>query len=466
MNDVRLPIVSGRFYRENKKDLELQIDTLMANTCVVVGEKAIVRALIVPHAGYVYSGEVAAWAYQQVASESKYNRVILIGSSHQLRFEGVSVCNKTSYRTPLGEVSVDTVIVEQLMEENEFINYIESAHSEEHSLEVQLPFLQNRLAAGFKIVPVIIGTHNMQVLESVACSLEKYFKDALFVVSTDFSHYPNYTDAKECDLETVRIIQKNDPYLLMEYVNNEKNVGVQGLLTPLCGWTSVVLFQLLSARKKDLEFKHLIYQNSGDKLNHDHSRVVGYNAIAVVEASEQFLSEKAQLKLLMRAHGVLQSYFEGKNNDDVEIDEELNVKSGAFVSVYVNGKLRGCLGSFHATMSLYRLVDKLVVDAAVKDGRFEPVSIDELDDLTIEISILSPLKQISGIDEIEIGRHGIYIRKGMCSGTLLPQVAVRNNWSAEEFVMYCSERKTGIGKMGWKDAELFVYEVSVVSDKK
>lgn len=147
----------------------------------------------------------------------------------------------------------------------------------------------------------------------------------------------------------------------------------------------------------------------------------------------------------------------GLNN----IPDALKVKCGVFVSVYVEDKLRGCLGTFSEEKTLYSNVKRMALSAAAHDSRFLPVAGDEVQKLKIEISVLSPRKAISGPEEIEIGRHGIFIEQGTARGTFLPQVAKDQNWTAEEFLARCSENKAGIGREGWKTARLFTYEALV-----
>lgn len=147
-----------------------------------------------------------------------------------------------------------------------------------------------------------------------------------------------------------------------------------------------------------------------------------------------------------------------------EITPALMEANGAFVSLYNNGKLRGCIGRFNSQKPLVDTVKELVRSSALNDYRFNPVLQEEVSELEIEISVLSPLEKISSIDEITLGKHGIYIKKGNCSGTFLPQVALKTNWNREEFVGHCSRDKAGLGWYGWKDADLFRYEAIIINE--
>jgi AmmeMemoRadiSam system protein A len=176
------------------------------------------------------------------------------------------------------------------------------------------------------------------------------------------------------------------------------------------------------------------------------------------------LSEKEKSTLLEIVQNTLNNHV---GNDKLEkiaeekLTENLKLNVGAFVTIYNDGQLRGCIGQFMPNIPLYKIVQELAISASTYDNRFTPVSVDELDDISIEISVLTPLQKITSIDEIEIGRDGIYIIKGGRSGTLLPQVASDNNWTSLQLLEYCSEHKTGIGKNGWKKAELFIYQAIV-----
>jgi AmmeMemoRadiSam system protein A len=148
------------------------------------------------------------------------------------------------------------------------------------------------------------------------------------------------------------------------------------------------------------------------------------------------------------------------------IPESLNVRCGVFVSLYVKGKLRGCIGTFSESDPLHAGVRKMALSAATTDSRFPPLNRDELKDLKIEISVLSPRVPVSGPEEITLGKHGIYIQCGPNRGTLLPQVAVNQKWDVEQFLGNCAKHKAGIGWNGWRDAELFTYEAIVFNSEE
>jgi hypothetical protein len=213
------------------------------------------------------------------------------------------------------------------------------------------------------------------------------------------------------------------------------------------------------------EMKHLLYQNSGD-ISGDHSRVVGYHSFAILRknSTDFVLSDEEKHLLKEIALQSIKDSLDGKPIAQPSLNSQfdnLNSKCGAFVSLHKHGRLRGCIGHFGEDVPLHEIVAEMARAAAFEDPRFSPVRREELEDIDIEISVLTPMRRIQSLDEFELHRHGIYIRKGYRSGTFLPQVADEVNWTKEEFVGHCSQDKAGLGWDGWKDAELYVYEAIV-----
>ena len=463
--DIRKASVAGTFYSANADELEKLIEALINQVPEKWVESETIRALIVPHAGYVYSGQVAAYAYAQLKQSTKYDRIVLIGSSHHNRFNGVSVCLQNFYETPLGKVKVDIKLAKELIANSKYIVNIPEVHHHEHCLEVQLPFLQKYLNNQLTILPMVIGTNKIQEIKAVAEVVKSLFTEKnLFIVSTDFSHYPDYKDAVKEDALTTEMISKNNPELLFEHLEKQKGRNIPGLVTGLCGWSSVLLFQYIAKSKEGIKYVPLLYQNSGDKLNHNHQRVVGYQSFAIIAKRGVEMDDKAREYLLQKAKQSIYEYFVEDYSMSDYSHEWLEKYRGAFVSVYVKGKLRGCIGTFQTNRKLKELVRKLAVDAAIHDYRFEAITKKELKHLTVEISVLGSLKMIKSIDEIQIGKHGVYLRKGMKTGTFLPSVAVRNGWDAKQFVLNCAMKKAGISEQELKDAEMFIYDAMVFSD--
>ena len=460
---VRPATQANRFYDGNAKRLSQEVDSFLTLHRGSTDSRR-VAALIVPHAGYYYSGNVAASAYMALNPKQPYKRIFLLGPSHHEWLDGASVNTEADYyATPLGNVKVDQETAEKLTATDSVFSYRPEAHDREHCLEVQLPFLQRRLGDVPPIVPIIISTNDFQKLTRMAEVLQPYFTDEnLFIISSDFSHYPTYEDAYEVDARTGKAIESGDVGQFIETIEANARSGKRNLSTSACGEFAIITLMLMLDSR--YEVKHLMYQNSGDIGDTDHSRVVGYHSFAILRGEEKTFSlsdeEKRTLKEI-----ALQSIKDSLGGKPIShpspLTPHLSEKCGAFVSLHKHGHLRGCIGHFGEDTPLYEIVAEMARAAAFEDPRFMPVSREELDDIDIEISVLTPMRRIQSLDEFELHRHGIYIRKGYRSGTFLPQVADEVNWTKEEFVGHCSQDKAGLGWEGWKDAELYVYEAIV-----
>ncbi len=459
---------AGQFYPGNKTELTNQLHLFFAEAKKFVKNSDIdqrLHTIIVPHAGYVFSGQVAATAFVQIPENAKYKRVFVLASSHMYSFNGAAVYCDGNYKTPLGEIQVDTKLSQQLAENSSWFFDHTEAHENEHSLEVQLPFLQHKLGNNFLLMPIIMGTHDPEICKKIAEELKPWFTaENLWVISTDFSHYPDYDDACRVDELTATAICSNRPEKLQKVLKENKKLEIGNLATSLCGWTSVLTLLFLT-ENHDYRFEKIFYENSGDSKKYgSKNRVVGYWSIAVYDSKKEFtISEQEKKELLEKARNSIAAFVKtGKNGTPVPPESSgiLNENTGAFVSIYVDGKLRGCIGGFAGEKTLNDLVQHMAVSASC-DRRFNSIEPEELEKMELEISVLSPLKKIDSIDEIVPGKHGIYIKQGINSGTFLPQVATKTNWNLEEFLGRCSRDKAGIGWDGWKDADVFIYEAIV-----
>jgi AmmeMemoRadiSam system protein A len=240
----------------------------------------------------------------------------------------------------------------------------------------------------------------------------------------------------------------------------------------MCGWTSGLTLLYLIEGNKNLEIRHIDYCNSGDSPYGNKSEVVGYHAFAVIDKHDMTeksdgrtsdivftRAEKNQLFRIAES-SIRTKLYENKKIvlDEKDMTPGLKRELGAFVTLKIDGALRGCIGRFISSDPLYNVVEESALSSAFEDPRFTPLTREEFEKTEIEITVLGPLKRINDISEIVLGRHGIYIKKGFRSGTMLPQVATENKWTVEEFLGYTSRDKAGIGWTGWKDAELYIYE--------
>ena len=455
---------ANRFYTGDAEELREEVDSfLRLHRGRTQYEN--VAAVIVPHAGYYYSGNVAASAYMSIDTKKPYKRIFLLGPSHHEWLNGASVNTEADYyATPLGNVKVDGETTVKLTEDSVFF-YRPEAHDREHCLEVQLPFLQRKFGENLPpIVPIIISTNDYQKLKRMAEVLKPYFtEENLFVISSDFSHYPTYEDACEVDARTGKAIETGQVEEFIATIEANERLGKRNLATSACGQFPIITLMLML--DGHYEVKHLLYQNSGD-ISGDHSRVVGYHSFAILrkDSTDFVLSDEDKRLLKEIALKSIKDSLDGKPIAQPSLNsqfETLNSKCGAFVSLHKHGRLRGCIGHFGEDVPLHEIVAEMARAAAFEDPRFSPVRREELEDIDIEISVLTPMRRIQSLDEFELHRHGIYIRKGYRSGTFLPQVADEVNWTKEEFVGHCSQDKAGLGWDGWKDAELYVYEAIV-----
>ncbi len=467
----RAPYAAGRFYEKDSVKLTQDLEELFSQTKRITEQT--VLAVISPHAGYAYSGVVSAMAFEQLPADREYQNIFIIGSSHTMPINGASIYNLGDFITPLGRVDVNLSLADQLIESEKYFQSIPEAHRYEHILENQLPFLQYHLEEDFSIIPIVIGTSNDRVITALANALQPYFNESnLFVISADFSHYPAYRDASHADSLTALAIMTNNEDKFENRIGGIEQMGIPGLSTATCGASAIRLLLKMSETEDDLEFLPLKYMNSGDVAIGDKNRVVGYFALALVqntlpEDQSFFLNEEDKQDLLTVARFTLDEYIALGEVPDLNPEQfsgALQTSAGAFVTLNKNGKLRGCIGRFNPEQPLYQTVQEMTISASTQDYRFQPVRPSELNLIDIEISVLTPLKRIVNVDEIELGKDGIYIVKENKSGTYLPQVATDTGWTLEEFLGHCARDKAGIGWDGWKDAEIYTYRAIVFSE--
>jgi AmmeMemoRadiSam system protein B/AmmeMemoRadiSam system protein A len=484
---VRAPVVAGAFYPDDADLLARQVDRFLDN---VPPESlpGLPVGLVVPHAGYVFSGQVAAYAFQSVR-ERHIGTVILVGCSHRARYPGASIYPRGAYRTPLGTVPIDETLAGDLISRVEGLRYVPEAHQAEHSLEVELPFLQ-RTHDRFRIVPVLLGSQStLEELESLARAIADAVAgrdDVLLVASTDLSHYPGYEDAGRVDRETLDLISQYRPGELLDYERDRCREGIPGLQCAMCGPQAVVVVMMAARMMGADEACILHYANSGDVPAGDHDRVVGYGAVALCDRDIPFpagppdeggetqeaeqggqLNEAEQRQLLAVARASIAAGLQGwAYRPPRTVPARLQEHRGAFVTLNERGRLRGCIGQFQPGEGLVETVAQMAQAAAFHDTRFTPLSSEELPEVEIEISVLSPLREISSIEEIELGTHGIWITHDGRSGCYLPQVADQTGWSRQEFVEHCCRDKAHLPPDAYlqKGTRLYVFTAQVFEE--
>lgn len=456
---VRKAVFAGSWYPGSRSRLADEVNGFMDKARDVSLEEPL-RGLISPHAGYAYSGPTAAVGYKLLKG-SGVKRVIVLALSHRYPLRGASIADVTHYETPMGLIPLDREACDAILADNRF-SCVPGAHKAEHSLEIQLPFLQAALEEGFQIIPVVIGDVSSGDLEAMAKILIPYWDDETVVVaSTDFTHYGAsfgyvpFTDdipknLAELDGGAIDLIEAVDAKGFQKYV---RKTGAT-----ICGRKPVALI-LRMAKIKGYGVHRLFYTTSGE-ITGDFSTSVSYASIAVTGESMEKgaagseLSAAEQKTLLELARATLRSVVKtGKEPEDIsgfDITDRLQENLGAFVTLKIAGRLRGCIGYLQGRGPLYRTVIQNTINAARNDPRFSPVQADEEPEIHIEISVLSPVVPVKDIEEIVVGRDGLIITHGMNRGTLLPQVPVEYGWDRTEFLEHTCA-KAGLGKDAYKD---------------
>jgi len=454
---IRQPAVAGTFYPESEKELNRMIDSFLEKADKESDER--IQALIVPHAGYQYSGQVAAYGYKLLIGKA-IDTVFLIGNSHQELFNGISVYEKGYYSTPLGEVKINESLTKKLIDSNDKIFFKKDVHLKEHILEVQIPFLQ-KVLKDFKIVPIIIGENSSELIDILVDSLKDLINEnILIIVSSDLSHYPSYVNAKYSDNMVIKSILTGHRNSLLNTVSKIQEEDIPDLQTLACSQAAI---ETVLDLFENSNIKLLKYANSGDVTNND-LRIVGYSSILF--STNDKLEEKEQKRLLEIAKQSVETYIKTGETIKIEENELLNKHRGVFVTLKKHGELRGCTGIFESDFPLSQTVAEISISSAVNDKRFTPVAEYELKELKYEISVLSPLKKIDSWEDIEMGKHGVKIVKGLKSGVFLPQVAIENSWNKDIFLSVLCTQKAGLPADCWKDpnVEIYIFTAEVFAE--
>lgn len=449
-NTVKEPSVAGTFYPAGDHDLKVMVNVFLTRAEAVPVQGRLV-SLIAPHAGYQYSGQVAAYSYTHL-QERDIRKVILIGPSHRMAFQGASVYAKGYLKTPLGRIRIDEKTARMLIDEKAHVRFDAGAFDQEHSLEVQLPFLQQTLK-DFTVVPVLIGSLTRESFQHLTEKLAEILsKDvrAILIASTDLSHYHEYEKARTKDGRTIDAIER----MAVEDLDRLVRTG-EG---EMCGAGPVIVTLVVSRSLGATNGVLYRYANSGD-VTGDRRSVVGYASMGLYRSG---LSPEDRARLLSLAQQTITAYVSTGKIPEVRVeDRRLAAQGATFVSIYRKGYLRGCIGNIQPVIPLYRSVMQNALSACSQDSRFPPVAAEELADIEVEISVLSPLQPVRDVNAIEVGRHGLFIMQGSQSGLLLPQVAEQLQWDRNMFLEQVS-LKAGLPKDAWKTARLFTFTADII----
>jgi len=481
---VKKADLAGTWYPAGRLQLLAQLEEYLdkAEPPQVDGK---IIALISPHAGYTYSGPIAAYGYKAVEG-MEIDTVIVIGFSHRRYYDGIAVLDADAYQTPLGKIKINKDLTKRLIGRSDKIYASADAFNGENSVELQIPLIQTALK-DFDIVLIAIGEQSLNNSRIIAGALAKELKGRekfLLVASTDMCHYLPYGEANKLDGNTVAIIEEFNP----------KKLYTESLLKDhrlMCGYGAVTATMLAAKSLGAGEVKVLKYANSGDTAG-NREEVVGYLSAAIyrgqrpkgvpseveggpgarVQDKERgekpMLTKKQKDRLLGIARKTMETYIKkGKKLDYTEKDPLLNREMGAFVTLHRNGQLRGCIGNIIGSGPLYLTVRDMAIQSSTQDPRFSPVGPDELEKIDIEISVLSELEEIKDPNVIEVGKHGVLVRSGSRSGVYLPQVGTETGWNREEFMMSLCGNKAGLPPDAWKTGKckIFIFTAEVFGEK-
>jgi AmmeMemoRadiSam system protein B/AmmeMemoRadiSam system protein A len=465
MATVRPAAFAGTWYPGDPDDIRSTVDNFLAATKLIDGAPV---ALIVPHAGYAYSGQVAAAGFKQLA-QGTYDVAVIIGADHAEPIsDPIAVYPDGGFETPLGVVPVDTDLAQALIAADSRIKADPAAHAGEHVVEIELPFLQ-RVCPGCRIVPVLIGTDDPATVAALGDTLAKVLpgRRAVMIASSDLSHYPAYADAVTVDRDTLNAIETGDPAAVRSTIASSMARGTGGLATCACG-ESAVLAVMQAAKQLGADTVSVLrYANSGDVAGADRNQVVGYGAVMFWRSELPQLSAEQRTALLAAARAAIAEHLKTDQIPEASVsDPILNRPAGAFVTLTEKGELRGCIGHMTADAPLVRTIQEMAVAAAESDPRFPSLTPEELDKVKLEISILSPVHSVTDLNAIRVGADGLMIVKYGARGVFLPQVPVQEGWDRDAYLENLC-LKAGLERGCWKEnASLYSFTAIVFGENE
>jgi len=398
---VRNPVVAGQFYPASSSQLKAMIEMFVDEKA----QKEEVIGLVSPHAGYVYSGAVAGAAISRVKFKDTF---IIMGPNHTGRGKSFSIMTEGSWKTPLGEVEIDSELAKKLVTITRYLQEDHLAHQYEHSIEVQLPFLQY-FKKDIKLVPIVLGfasgANYKEIGKEIARAIRETGKEVVLMASSDMTHYEPQETAKKKDNKAIEaILDLNEDELLKR---------VEEYDISMCGYAPAIA--LISAAKElGAGGAELVkYQTSGD-VTGDYAGVVGYAGIII----------KSMSPLVKLAKDAVEAYVRGgKTIQPQNLTPEMKEKAGVFVCIKKYGELRGCIGTFEPTQeNVAKEIVANAISTATRDPRFPPVSTNELKLLDYTVDVLTKPEPVSGKDQLDPRRYGVIVQAGRRKGLLLPDL--------------------------------------------
>jgi len=398
---IRHPVVSGQFYPASSSQLKAMIDRFIDKKAV----KEEVIGLVSPHAGYIYSGPVAGAVISKIRFKDTF---IILGPNHTGSGKPLSIMTKGVWKTPLGEVEIDSELGKQILATSSYLKEDEVAHQYEHSIEVQLPFLQY-FKRDIKIVPIMLayatGAIYKEIGKELAKAIKELNKEVVIIASSDMTHYEPQESAQRKDTQAIdAILDLNEDELLKRV--DELNIS-------MCGYAPAV--SLISAAKElGATGAELVrYQTSGDIIG-DYSSVVGYAGIIITAMHPLAKLAKKTVETFVK---------EGKTPEPEELTPEIKERAGVFVSIHKFGELRGCIGTFEPQKR--NVAQEIIANAtnsATRDPRFLPIAPSELKHLSYSVDVLTAPEPIQSQDQLDPKKYGVIVEAGFRRGLLLPDL--------------------------------------------
>lgn len=457
---IRPSTLAGVWYPGDADDLRRTVDDLLATAAPIDGNPL---GLLVPHAGYLYSGNVAAAGFKQLV-DRPIDVAVIISSDHQPPTgQPIAVYAAGGFATPLGVVAVDAELAQALIHADARITDDPAAYVGEHMIEIELPFLQ-RVCPACRIVPILMGSDDEETVKALTDALLAVLpgRRAVVIASSDLSHYPSAEDARRVDNLTLEAILSGDPAQVRQTIRQQMAHGYPGLLTCACAEAPILVTMQVAQGLGADSVQLLRYANSGDAVAASSDQVVGYGAVMWWRYEPPDITPARRAALLALARDTIAAYLaDGSVMEFHTDDPELQRPLGAFVTLKANGQLRGCIGHLRGDRPLYAMVQAMAIAAATEDPRFPPLTADELAAVTIEISVLSPLRRLEDVAAIEVGRHGLMLDYGGQQGVFLPQVPVEQGWDRGQYLDHLC-LKAGLFAGCWRDDAAVLYTFTAV----
>jgi len=398
---IREPVVAGQFYPASPSHLSETIRGM-------VNDKATreeVIGLVAPHAGYPYSGPVAGATISRVIFKDTF---IIIGPNHTGRGKPLSIMTEGTWQTPLGPVEIDSALAKQILSTSRHLEEDHLAHQHEHSIEVQLPFLQY-FKPDIRLVPIILSYYSedayREIGREIAAAIKKLQRKAVIIASSDMTHYEPQDAAQKKDAQAIEaVLDLNEDELLRRV--DEFNIS-------MCGYAPTVSL-ICAARELGATSAELVkYQTSGDATG-DYSAVVGYAGIIIKGMSPLARLARETVAAFVR---------EGKTPQPAELTAEMKKRAGVFVSIHKHGALRGCIGTFEPSReNVAQEIISNAISSATRDPRFPPIAPSELPDLDYSVDVLTTPEPIESKDQLDPRKYGVIVEAGFRRGLLLPDL--------------------------------------------